>query len=284
MATTELRTVIVTGCSTGIGLATAIALAEAGWTTVATMRDLSRSQTLKNTATAAGVELDIRALDVTSTEMIGQLVEDVVVEYGRLDAVVNNAGAASLGTIENMDLEDIRAAMEVNYFGPVALTQKAMPFLRAAQGAVLTVSSVGGVVGQPFNEAYCAAKFAIEGFMESLYPVARTVGVRVSVVEPGAVASDFVTNANIEPASELANAGPYAPALSAYLERTTKSFDPAAAQSPDAVAEVIVTSLANPNPPFRIQTSEGATAFVSIKLKDLDGTATTGYTSTWVEE
>jgi NAD(P)-dependent dehydrogenase (short-subunit alcohol dehydrogenase family) len=277
------RTVIVTGCSTGIGRATAVALAEAGWKTIATVRDLTTSAPLREAATSAGVGLDIRVLDVTDADSIGALIAGVVADYGHLDAVVNNAGAASLGTIENMSLDEVRAAMEVNYFGPVALTQEAMPHLRASRGTVLTVSSVGGVVGQPFNEAYCAAKFAIEGFMESLHPVARTVGVSVIVIEPAAVASDFISNAHVDPAAEVEGAGDYEPAMSAYLERTMKSFDPAAAQTPGSVAAVIVESLSEPTRTFRVQTSEAAAAFVGIKLKDLDGSVTTGYTRTWVE-
>ena len=97
--------------------------------------------------------------------------------YGRLDAVLNNAGSGHLGTVETGPIDDVRAVMEVNFFGVVAVTKAAMPLLRESRGRLLTVSSVGGVVGQPFNEAYCAAKFAVEGFMESLTPVAATQGV-----------------------------------------------------------------------------------------------------------
>ena len=124
----------------------------------------------------------------------------VAADHGRIDAVVNNAGAGHLGTIETESVDDVRRVMEVNFFGVVAVTRAAMPHLRASGGRLVTVSSVGGAVGQPFNEAYCAAKFAVEGFMESLVPVAATVGVTVVVIEPGAVASDFVANVDVDPA------------------------------------------------------------------------------------
>ncbi|MFK3669021.1 SDR family oxidoreductase [Leifsonia aquatica] len=271
---------LVTGTSTGIGLETAVALARGGWDVVATVRDVSRADRLRDAATAAGVSLDIRSLDVTDGAASTKLVEQVVAERGRLDALVNNAGAAALGTAETMGIDRVRAAMEVNFFGVVQLTQAALPALRASGGRLVTVSSVGGIIGQPFNDAYCAAKFAVEGFMESLHPVAAAQGVAVIVVEPGAVASEFVANATEGRDAALADAGPYAPQLAAYLERTAGAF--AAAQQPAEVAAVIERVLTEAEPPFRVQTSDAARAFVGIKLADLDGSAVTGATAGWV--
>ncbi|WP_025157722.1 SDR family oxidoreductase [Leifsonia aquatica] len=271
---------LVTGTSTGIGLETAIALARSGWDVVATVRDVSRADRLHDAAAAAGVSLDLRALDVTDGSASAALVEQVATERGRLDALVNNAGAAALGTAETMGIDRVRAAMEVNFFGVVQLTQAALPALRASGGRVVTVSSVGGIVGQPFNDAYCAAKFAVEGFMESLHPVAAAHGVAVIVVEPGAVASEFVANATEGRDAALADAGPYAPQLAAYLERTAGAF--AAAQQPAEVAAVIERVLTEAEPPFRVQTSDAARAFVGITLADLDGSRVTGATAKWV--
>lgn len=194
--------VIVTGASSGIGLETAVGLAREGYRVVATVRDLGRTQPLDDAAAAAGVELDVRRLDVTDEASVAELVDGVVATYGGLHGLVNNAGAAHLGTVELDTMEAIRAAFEVNFFGVVVMTRAAMPHLRASSGVLVTISSVGGIVGQPFNEAYCGAKFAVEGFMEGLAPVAATVGVRVVVVEPGAVASSFVANAGVDPAGD----------------------------------------------------------------------------------
>lgn len=278
----EGKTVLVTGTSSGIGLATAVALAEAGWRTVATMRDLDRAAALQDAVAAAGVSLDIRELDVTDSGSIERAVVGIIASHGRLDAVVNNAGAASVGTIEQVSVEEYRAAMEVNYFGVVQLTKAALPHLRESRGRVVTISSVGGVVGQPFNEAYCAAKFAVEGFMESLQPVAKTVGVDVSIIEPGAVASEFVANAGLDPQAMLAGAGPYRTALGAYLERTLAQFDPSAAQSSDEVARVVLEALEIVDPVFRVQTSAWSRDFVGTKLLDVDGSRVTGMTAAWV--
>ncbi len=277
--TSTRPTALITGSSSGIGLATAVAAARAGFTVVATARDPERADALR--AAAAEVDLDVRRLDVTDPESVAACVAGVVATHGRLDALVNNAGAASVGTMELQPDADLRAAMEVNFFGVVAMSRAAMPHLRACGGRLVAVSSVGGVVGQPFNESYCAAKFAVEGYLESLAPVAARVGVRVSVVEPGAVASAFVANAGLDPAALLGAAGPYRDALAAYLDRTTAQFG-SAAQPADEVARVIVDLLTAERPAFRVQTSAAAVAFVEGKLRDLDGSAVQGATGAWV--
>jgi len=255
--------------------------AVAGHTVIATMRDLAKADGLRAAASARGVTVDIRQLDVTDQASIDACVASVVADHGRIDAVVNNAGAGHVGTIENETLDDVRAVMEVNFFGVVAVTKAALPQLRNTGGRVVTVTSVGGAVGQPFSEAYCAAKFAVEGFMESLTPVAATVGVRVSVVEPGAVASEFVPNIGLSSAAMVAEAGAYGPALGSYLARSGQSF--ANAQSPADAAAAIVAVLVADAPPARAQTSDGARAFVGTKYADLDGSAVQRLTGTWVE-
>lgn len=279
---TTRKTVMITGTSSGIGLAAAVAAAQAGWHCVATMRDESRAEALRDEARAAkvGEHVDIRRLDVTQPSSISACVAGVIADHGRLDALVNNAGAGHLGTIEQESIDDVRAVMEVNFIGVIAVTRAAFPYLRAARGRLLTVTSVGGVVGQPFNEAYCASKFAVEGFMEALAPVAASVGVSVTVVEPAAVASEFVTNAGVDPIAMIAASGPYAPALEAYIRRTRGAF--AAAQSPAGAAAAIVETLVAEKPPFRVQTSAAARQFAGVKLADLDGSAVVGMTSTWI--
>jgi NAD(P)-dependent dehydrogenase (short-subunit alcohol dehydrogenase family) len=271
---------LITGTSTGIGLEIAIQAAAAGHTVVATMRNLDKAAALRDATDAAGVTVDIRQLDVTDQQSIDACIASVIADHGRLDALINNAGVGHVGTIEQESVDDVRAVMEVNFFGVVMMTRSAMAALRASGGRLITITSVGGVVGQPFNEAYCAAKFAVEGFMEGLAPVAATVGVRVSVVEPGAVGSEFVSNVGIESSPLRANPGPYSDALAAYLERTAGAF--ANAQSPKDAAAPIVELLGAGSPAFRIQTSPGATAFAGVKLADLDGSRVIGMTTPWV--
>lgn len=276
------RIVLITGTSSGIGLAAAVAAARAGFRVVATMRDTGRAGQLLRAAETAGVaeRIEIERLDVTDPASVADCLDVVLDRHGRLDAVVNNAGAGFVGTIEQDGMAPVRAAMEVNYFGVVEVTRAALPHLRAAGGRVVTVTSVGGVVGQPFNEAYCAAKFAVEGFMESLAPVAAAVGVAVTVVEPGAVASEFIGNQGIDVPALVAAAGPYGDALQAYVDRTLKAFG--SAQTPEEAAAPIVEVLTAERPPLRVQTSEAARAFAGVKLADLDGSAVRTMTGGWV--
>ncbi|MEY9878284.1 NAD(P)-dependent dehydrogenase (short-subunit alcohol dehydrogenase family) [Streptacidiphilus sp. MAP12-33] len=279
---TDARVVLITGTSSGIGLAASVAAAQAGWHVVATMRDTAKSGALTAAAQAAGVaeRVEVRRLDVTDPASVASCLAEVLDAHGRLDAVVNNAGAGVVGTVERAGTEIFRTAMEVNFFGVVELTGAAMPHLRETGGRVVTVTSVGGVVGQPFNEAYCAAKFAAEGFLESLAPVTASVGVRVCVVEPGAVASEFVASQGLDIPALVAAAGPYGPALASYAARTQAAF--AGAQSAADAAATIVTALDAAEPPFRLQTSETARSFVATKLADLDGAAVQKMTSAWV--
>ena len=267
---------LVTGTSSGIGLEIAVQAAVAGHTVIATMRNLERAGGLKDAADAAGVSLDIRRLDVTDSASIGECIAGVVADHGALDALVNNAGAGHVGTLEQEPLEAVREVMEVDFYGTIAPTKAALPHLRASRGRLVSVTSVGGVVGQPFNEAYCAAKFAVEGFMESLAPVLALEGVRVTVVEPGAVASEFVNNIDIDREA----AGDYVPALEAYLARTAGAFSNA--QSAHDAAAAVVAVLESEAPAFRVQTSEGATAFAGLKLADLDGARVQTMTGAWV--
>ncbi|MFF3019349.1 SDR family NAD(P)-dependent oxidoreductase [Streptomyces sp. NPDC057939] len=274
-------TVLITGTSSGIGLAAAVAAARAGWRTIATLRDTGRADALREAAAEAGVEVDIRQLDVVDERSVAAAIDGVIADHGRLDAVVNNAGAGHVGTLELETVADVREVMEVNFFGVLNVSKAALPHLRASGGRLITVTSVGGVVGQPFNEAYCAAKFAVEGYMESLAPVAGAVGVSVSVVEPGAVATEFVNNLGLDIEGTLAAAGPYADAMHSYVNRTVSQFMDGA-QTPAGAAEAVMEALTAERPAFRIQTSQWARDFTGTKLADGDGSAVIGMTTGWV--
>ncbi|WKK72060.1 SDR family oxidoreductase [Rathayibacter oskolensis] len=273
---------LLTGTSTGIGRATAIEAARSGWSVVATVRDTSRADGLRAAAEEARVELDVVALDVTDADSVAACLAHVESVHGGLDALVNNAGAGHIGTVELEDPEELRRVMEVNFFGTVAVTRAAMPMLRSSRGRIVTVSSVGGVIGQPFNEDYCAAKFAVEGFFEALAPVARAVGVQVSLIEPGAVRSSFVENVGIDVHAMVAQAGPYASALGSYLDRTASAFSSSSAQDPGDVAAVVLQVLRAAEAPFRVQTSDWAREFAGLKLADVDGSRVQSAMRGWI--
>ncbi len=281
---------LVTGTSSGMGLHTAIELSRRGHTVIATMRDTTRATSLQAAANEAGVDLDVRALDVVDHESARACVESVLGDHGHIDVLVNNAGRGAVGTAEQLSIDDVRDQLEVNYVGPVALTKLVLPGMRERRsGRVLTITSVGGAVGQPFADSYCGAKFAVEGFMQSLAPVAETFGVWVSVVEPAAVASDFVGSAlrtddghQTRPAASGTDnsADPYAAPLAAYLARSAGAF--ANAQSAVSAATAIADAVTAESYRFRWQTSDGASAFVGMSLEDLDGERVLGVTRTWL--
>lgn len=271
---------LVTGTSSGMGLHTAVGLARAGFTVVATMRDPSKDGDLRRAADDAGVGLDVRALDVTDAQQAREVVDGVVADHGGIDVLVNNAGRGAVATLEQLTDEQLQAQLDVNYLGVARMTRLVLPGMRAAgRGRVVTVTSVGGAVGQPFADAYCGAKFAVEGLMQSLAPVAASFGVVVSVVEPGAVASEFTANVHRADAEGDAD-DPYAGLLGAYLRRTAGAFDNA--QTSQQAAEVIVEAATTDQPRFRWQTSAQAEQFVGLSLADLDGSRVVGTTSTWI--
>lgn len=277
------RTVLITGTSSGIGLASAVQAARHGFTTVATVRTPAKVDALRAAAAAAGVALDVRPLEVTDPDSVAACVDGVVDTYGRLDALVNNAGISnSSPTLELSTLETLRAQMEVNFFAVVAMSRAAMPYLRASGGRLVTVSSVRGVVGQPFNEAYSAAKFAVEGFMEALAPVAASVGVTVCVIEPAAVTdTSFLASSTLDPEALLAVSGPYQQPFRRYRDWVRNQAELGAQRSSE-VAEVVVATLSADRPAFRVQTSEWATEYVGRKLADPDGTVIQAMTRGWV--
>ena len=265
---------LITGTSSGMGLHAAIALAKAGATVVATVRSFDKAGELNEAAAKAGVTLDVRELDVTDHGAGEKLVNAVVEQYGRLDVLVNNAGRGCVATAETLDMLTIKEQMETNYFSAVALTQAALPHMRkATSGMILTVTSVGGAVGQPFADAYCGAKFAVEGFMQSLSTVAAAFGIKVSVIEPAAVATNFVENVQRD------DAGPYADLLAAYMKRTEGAF--ANAQSAESAGEAIAGAALSDEYRFRWQTSDAATTFAGMSLADLDGSTVFGATRSW---
>jgi NAD(P)-dependent dehydrogenase (short-subunit alcohol dehydrogenase family) len=271
---------LVTGTSSGMGLATAVGLARAGLLVVATMRDTTRADALRRAAADAGVDVEVRALDVTDPDSARAAVEGVLADHGRLDVLVNNAGRGAVATLEQLTDAQLQEQLDVNFLGVARLTRLVLPAMRAAgRGRVVTVTSVGGAVGQPFADAYCASKFAVEGLMQSLAPVAASFGVTVSVVEPGPVASEFVGNVNRADA-DADQDDPYAALLDAYLRRTAGAF--ANAQTSEQAAAVIVEAATTAEPRFRWQTSDQAAAFVGMSLKDLDGSGVVGATSTWL--
>ena len=263
---------LITGTSSGIGLSTAVQLGQQGFTIIATMRDTTKAGPLEAQAQAAGVTIDIRKLDVQDDASVAECVQGVIQTYGRIDLLVNNAGAGYLGTLEQTSMQDLRHTMETNFFGVWRVTQAIFPLMRAAHsGRILTVTSIGGLIGQPFNDAYCAAKFAVEGFLEALAPVAKRLGIEVSVIEPGPVNTNFVASVVATlPASTQELQAAYGPMLESYMGGSQERFA-TLGQTPDEVAQVIIKAATDEAPHFRYTTSAMVQGLVSQKYVDPSG-------------
>jgi NAD(P)-dependent dehydrogenase (short-subunit alcohol dehydrogenase family) len=186
-----VRTALITGASTGIGRATSLRLAAAGWTVLAGVRDPVAGERLLAEAVAGRV-IPL-TLDVTDSGQIEQARVRVQEETARagsqggLDALVNNAGIGVGGPLELVSPEDLRMQFEVNVFGQVAVTRALLPALRAARGRIVLVSSIGGRVAVPFNGPYAASKHAIEALGDALRGELHSSSIRVCMVEPGSV-------------------------------------------------------------------------------------------------
>lgn len=277
---TDPRVVLITGCSRGIGLAAAIAFAKAGDAVVATMRNVAvRGDALRAELAAAGAEAEVLALDVTDQASVDACFADVYARHGRVDVLVNNAGLGYRGTLEELSIDDLQASLDVNFLGCARTMKAVLPAMRAARsGTIINVSSVAGSFGQPFNDAYCAAKHALEGLCESLTPVARNFGVRVVVVEPGAVIGEFAAHgAGVR---DVDHDSPYASMHHAYDTMMSGAYDDA--PRPAEIAAAIVAAADEPTPSPRIQVPESTARLIGVKLKDLSGERVVGITSKWL--
>ncbi len=277
--TTMKKNVLITGTSTGVGFETAILFAQSGYKVYASMRNLKKSDTLKNKIEADNLDIEILQLDVTDTQSIHAAVTKITDQDGKIDLLVNNAGAGFAKTTEQSTEDEIRWVTEVNYHGVIFCTQAVLPFMRKQKsGQIISVTSVGGLVGQPFNELYCGAKFGVEGFMEGLATyVSDAFNIKITCVEPGGIATEFMTSAIEKTAVEGQFAtGEYLPIFEQYMAGNQKRANESKEQIYQTgleVAEEILKVAKMEKAPLRVRTSKWAEKFCELKTKtDPDGT------------
>ncbi len=187
-----MATILVTGTSRGIGLATALTLGRAGHTVHATMRNPAASPELEDTARAENLPIHVSAMDVDSDTSVAQGIAAMTAIQGPIDVLVNNAGIERHGSLEELPLADIRAIMETNYFGAIRCIQAVMPAMRARRsGCIVNVTSVAGRISSSPLGPYAASKFALEAVSEALAQEAKMFGVRVVIVQPGIINTDM---------------------------------------------------------------------------------------------
>jgi NAD(P)-dependent dehydrogenase (short-subunit alcohol dehydrogenase family) len=187
-----MASVLITGTSTGIGLATALALGRAGHQVYATMRNPARAPELGARAAQEGLPVKVSVMDVDSDSSVKTAIANIYKDAGSIDVLVNNAGVERSGSVEELDLADFRLVMETNYFGPLRCIQTVAPQMRQSKsGCIINVASVAGHVACSPLASYTASKFALEALSEALAQEMKTFNVRVAVVEPGIIETDM---------------------------------------------------------------------------------------------
>lgn len=261
ISTEQPPVALITGASSGFGLLTAIALAKQGYQVAATMRDPGKAGELLDLAQkeqVADAVMPIR-LDVTNSESIHQAVEEVMARFGQIDLLVNNAGFAVGGYIEELSLEDWRQQMETNFFGVVAMTKSVLPQMRERRsGCIINVGSVSGRVGFPGYGPYAASKFAVEGYSESLRHEMSPYGVRVVLVEPGAFRTKIWHKGLARIVSH--ENSPYRERLEAVLRYSRLAGQKA--PDPRQVADLIARIAVKRSPRLRYPVGQGARAML----------------------
>lgn len=251
----------VTGGSSGIGAATALRLSEAGYLVFAAARRVDRMAALE----AAGVR--VLSMDLTDPDSIAAAVATVVADGGRLDLLVNNAGYGSYGAVEDVPPADARAQFEVNVFGLARLTQLVLPQMRAQRrGTIVNISSMGGKLVAPLGGWYHASKFALEALSDALRMEASPFGIRVVVIEPGSVRSEWGAVA-AERLRATAHSGPYRDIADRVAGNLAASSKPNArtASDPDVVARQIVSVARATRPRTRYRVGIGAGPMVFLR-------------------
>ena len=183
---------LVTGCSSGIGLETAVALAREGHFTFATMRNLKKVEALEKIVKDENLPISILELDVDNKESMDNAIEKIIEQKGRIDTLVNNAGWGMWGTVEDVSIDEFKEQFETNFFSIVRMIQKIAPIMRKQKsGSIVNVSSVAGRIGFPVSPAYISSKFALEGLSECLRFELSPFGINVITIEPGVIKTNF---------------------------------------------------------------------------------------------
>lgn len=262
------KVALVTGSSSGFGLLITIELAKAGFYVYGTMRNLERKQSLIELARKEKVldRIEILLLDVTQPASIKQAIAYVKENSGRIDVLVNNAGYAQAGFVEEMSEEEWKKQFDTNFFGVLSVTREVIPLMReAGDGRIINMSSISGLMGFPALTPYVSSKFALEGFSESLRYELKPFGIHVILIEPGSYQTNIWTRGKrISRNMDREKDSPYQSLLEKienYIKASEKKFG-----NPLEVAKKVVQVATKPRPGFRYPIGKGIHLLLLFKL------------------
>ena len=262
------KVAIVTGSSSGIGYETSIALARDGFITHATMRNLQKGNNIRSFRDKEELLLKIIKIDVTDDFSVTNAIESIMSESGRIDVLVNNAGYGLAGAFEDLTMDEIKQQYETNFFGVFRVTQAVIPIMRKQKsGIIVNVSSGAGRFGYPGGSAYVSTKFALEGLSESISYELNPFGIKVILVEPGVIRTNFE--------SGMVKAKKSRDPSSAYwgmTQKMDKLFSQLLQNSspPSLVANIILQAVKSDNPNFRYLAGKDVEQWVDQKNKMSD--------------
>ena len=250
------RTVLVTGCSSGIGLATCHVLSRNNFMTYGTVRNLSKAKKIQDLMNMDDLSLEILRLNVNDNQSIKLAVKKILNDTGRIDVLINNAGYGMFGPIEEITTQEIKKQFETNFFGAIRLIKAIVPIMRKqGKGTIVNISSMVGRFCVPLNSAYVSSKFAVEGLSESISFELEEFGIRVIVIEPGVVKSDFFHNVKVK---GMNLESPYHELMERRVNFLDKAMKNSLTCSYD-VASIILDALNSKDPKFRYVVGNDAT-------------------------
>ena len=258
---------LVTGCSSGIGLETAIALGREGHFTYATMRDVKKSGSLDKIVNDEGLPIKVLELDVDSEKSVDDAIAKIMEEKGRVDPLINNAGWGMWGAVEDVSIEEFKQQFETNFFSIIRLIQKVAPIMRKQKsGNIVNVSSVAGKIGFPVSPAYISSKFALEGLSECIRFELGPFGINVIIIEPGVIKTNFFDSMKMAKKSN---------SDSVYNEITSKVVSGVKMMAemgtePKEVADTIIKSINEEKPLPRYIVGNDAMMFLEAKKMKTD--------------
>lgn len=255
------KTILITGASSGIGKATAIHFQQQGWNVIATMRTPEKETELNKLE-----NVQLEKLDVLDLESIDQAIKNGVSRFGRIDAIVNNAGYGAYGPLESFPRENIVKQFNTNVIGLMDVTRSIIPHFRENKnGVIVNISSIGGQMTFALGSLYHGTKFAVEGISESLHYEMAEIGVKVKIIEPGMIATDFGGRSFDFQAGEIADYQPIIEALMKQWQNPKNTSSPAS-----LVADVIYTAVTDDTEQLRYKAGNDANFLLDSRKKMTD--------------